>query len=797
LAIVLKTTFWLLDINPKIEDNVTELRLWGIDATGRRVLLIDRNFVAYFYAIAREGFDPASTAKKILEANPDLITKVELVEKRFFGKPVQAIKVYCKIAIETEKLAKRVRSLEEVKECLEDDIRIPMRYLIDNNLAPCSWIEAEVTEEENRLGARVDKVYCVQNKPKQIERINKPELKILSFSMISYSKEGSAKPERNPVVIVSTVASNGEEKQFVAEDSKNDRSVIEQFVLYLVQFNPDVLVSFGGNTQDWGYLTKRSHKMKETFCVDRVGKEPHTSIYGHVSFTGIANVDLVDFMDIFPEIKVKTLSNLACQLGVIEEQSEENIEEVQFAEFWDNPNKREALCQFSLRNAKNVYGSAVLLLDFAIQLSSLVSLPLDHVMTAATGFRIEWFLIKQTQKLGELIPKRLEQQYHPYAGGLVLSPKPGLHDNIAVLDFKSMYPNIMINYNLSPDTLIAQDEPEPASGVYVAPEVGYKFRKAPPGFYKEALTYLIDVRGKIRSQMKALKQGTIEYGILDARQKAVKIITNAAYGYVGWVGARWYIKPVGEAASAWGRHTILSASKLAESKGLAIIYGDTDSLFLTNDPKKLQDLKAEINDKLGLEVEVSEVYKRIFFTEAKKRYAGLRMDDTLDIVGLEVIRGDWAQVAKKVQEHVLEIILKEQSSKKAVDYVHSVINELRQRKTQLRDLVIWKTLTKPPAQYAIRAPHVEAAKMLKEKGWNLTSGDKVGYVILAGKGRFYSRVKPYVFAKPEEVDVDYYINNQVVPAAARILGFFNVSERELANLELKESEEIRSLMDYL
>jgi len=722
---------------------------------------------------------------------------VEPIERRFFGKPVQAIKVYCKVATETDKLAKRVRSLEEVKDCFEDDIRIPMRYLIDNSLAPCSWLDAEVTEEENSLGARVDKVYCVQTTPEQIECINKPELKILSFSMISHSKEGSAKPERNPVAIISTVTSNGQEKQFVAEDSKNDRSVIEQFVQYLVKFNPDVLVSYGGNTQDWDYLTKRSHKMKETFCVDRVGKEPHTSIYGHVSFMGIANVDLADFMDIFPEIKVKTLSNLACQLGVIKEQSEENIEEVQFAEFWDDPNKREALCQFSLRNARKISGSAVLLLDFAIQLSSLVSLPLDHVMTAATGFRIEWFLIKQTRKLGELIPKRLEQQYHPYAGGLVLSPKPGLHDNIAVLDFKSMYPNIMINYNLSPDTYVAPDEPEPSSGVNVAPEVGHRFRKAPPGFYKEALTYLIEVRGKIRSQMKTLKQGTIEYGILDARQKAVKIITNAAYGYVGWVGARWYIKPVGEAASAWGRHTILSASKLAENKGLTIIYGDTDSLFLTNDKQKLDTLKTEINDKLGLEVEVSEIYKRIFFTEAKKRYAGLRLDDTLDIVGMEVIRGDWAQVAKKVQEHVLEIILKEQSSKKAVDYVHSVIAELRQRKTPLRDLIIWKTLTKPPAQYAIRAPHVEAAKMLKEKGWNLTSGDKVGYVILAGKGRFYNRVKPYVFAKPEEVDVDYYINNQVVPAAARILGFFNVSEKELANLEQKESEEIRSLMDYL
>ncbi len=418
-------------------------------------------------------------------------------------------------------------------------------------------------------------------------------------------------------------------------------------------------------------------------------------------------------------------------------------------------------------------------------------------MTAATGFRIEWFLIKQTRKIGELIPRRIEQPYRPYAGGLVLSPKPGLHDNIAVLDFKSMYPNIMIRYNLSPDTYVALDDPEPSAGVYEAPEVGHRFRKAPPGFYKEALLFLIEVRNKIRRQMNMLSPGTVEFNVLDARQKAVKIITNAAYGYAGWVGARWYIKPVAEAASAWGRHSILGASRLAEEKGLKVIYGDTDSLFLTNDEEKLLQLKAEIGEESGLEVEVSEVYKRIFFTEAKKRYAGLRLDGSLDIVGLEVIRGDWTQVAKEVQQRVLEIILGEQSPKKAVEYVQSIVSQLRQHKIPLRDLIIWKTLTKPPEQYAIRAPHVEAAKMLKEKGWRLTSGDKVGFVILAGSGRFYNRVKPYVFAKVDEVDVDYYITNQVVPAAARILGFFNVTEKELIRKENKENEEIRSLMDYL
>ena len=153
--------------------------------------------------------------------------KAEAVERRFFGKPVKAIKVCCKVATETVKLAKQLRSFEGVKECLEDDIRIAMRYLIDNNVAPCTWHEVEAEEEEKKSGVRVDKVYAAKSIPKQLDCVDKPHLKTLSFSMISYSREGSPKPDRNPVVIISTVASDGEEKQFIADDDKNDKPVLQ------------------------------------------------------------------------------------------------------------------------------------------------------------------------------------------------------------------------------------------------------------------------------------------------------------------------------------------------------------------------------------------------------------------------------------------------------------------------------------------------------------------------------------------------------------------------------------------
>jgi DNA polymerase I len=417
-------------------------------------------------------------------------------------------------------------------------------------------------------------------------------------------------------------------------------------------------------------------------------------------------------------------------------------------------------------------------------------------MTAAVGFRVEWFLIKHAQKIGELIPKRVEQSYRPYAGGIVLKPQAGLHENIAVLDFKSMYPNIMITYNLSPDTYVGPKDQTPPSGVFEAPEVKHKFQKEPPGFYKEVLSFLITVRNEIRAKMKTLNPKSIEYQVLDARQKAVKVITNATYGYAGWIGARWYRKPVAEAASAWGRHTILTAIGMAEKAGLKVVYGDTDSLFVTYEEKKAQELEEQVEQKLGLDIERGKLYRRVFFTEAKKRYAGLLPDGSLDIVGLEVIRGDWAEVAKKVQENVLEIILKEQSPAKAADFVRSVIEELKQRKVPLRDLIIWKTLTKPVEEYKIKASHVEAAKALRSKGWKMTVGDKVGYVILAGEGRLYDRVKPYIFASYEEVDIDYYVSKQVVPAAARVLEFFGLTEEALLKPAKKEKE-TRSLMDFV
>jgi len=190
---------------------------------------------------------------------------------------------------------------------------------------------------------------------------------------------------------------------------------------------------------------------------------------------------------------------------------------------------------------------------------------------------------------------------------------------------------------------------------------------------------------------------------------------------------------------------------------------------------------------LGLEIKPDVFYERVLFTEAKKRYCGLLPNGKLDIVGLEVVRGDWPAAARYVQKRVLEIVLKEEDLKKArreaVKFVRNYISKLRERKIPYTDLVIWKELTMPIEKYKVRAAHVEAAKKLMREGWDLTVGDKVGYVIVKGDGRLYERSEPYFMASYEDLDIEYYIDKQIIPVALRILKLFGVTEEELKTKE--------------
>jgi len=773
--------FWLLDINYDVlPSNIPEIRMWGITPGGERIVVLDRSFRPYFYALPSDNVDPSTLAKRIKVSLASKIIDTCVEDKKLYGKPIKVVKIVCQVPSQVPELRDKVKALSGVKEVYEADIRFYMRYLIDYDIHPSSWNEVEAEEVEKPANWKVNRVFLAKAPPKTIHLNILPDLKVLAFDIECYNPRGTPSPDIDPVIIISVKTNKGQERLFVARDY-DDLPLLREFVEFVLKEDPDIIVGYNSNRFDWIFLTERTKRLRTRLNISRALGEPKQSVYGHFSIIGRANVDLYDFAEEITEVKVKTLENIAEYFGVMKRSERPLIEGVDIYKYWDDKEKRKMLFDYALADAKSTMGIADKLLPFIIQLSSIVGLPLDQIGPASVGRRVEWYLMRHAYKFEELIPNLTERPHVSYKGAIVLEPKKGVHENVAVLDFSAMYPNIMIKYNISPDTYVDPSESLREEDVYVAPEVGHEFRKKPDGFYRKVLLNLLRAREEIRSRMKGLDPTSIEYRILDERQRALKIIANATYGYCGWIGARWYKREVAEATTAWGRKIITETIKMAQSLGLEVIYGDTDSVFVKYDKEKVEKLVKMVKERFGLKIKPDKIYVRVFFTEAKKRYCGLLPDGRIDVVGLEAVRGDWSELAKEVQEKVIEIVVREGDPYKAVNYVKDVIKELREGKIPLSKLIVWKTLSKDISEYEAHAAHVVAARKMLKAGIALKKGDKIGFIITKGfSSRISDRAEPYFMVKDfSQVDVDYYIDKQIIPAALRILGYFGIKDTHI------------------
>ena len=194
-----------------------------------------------------------------------------------------------------------------------------------------------------------------------------------------------------------------------------------------------------------------------------------------------------------------------------------------------------------------------------------------------------------------------------------------------------------------------------------------------------------------------------------------------------------------------------------------------------------------VNEELppGMELEFEGFYERGFFV-TKKRYA-LIQDDKIVVKGLELVRRDWAPVAKKTQEKVMMAILKDASPDKAAKIIKEVIDHIKKGETPLEDLVIHTQLTKNPDKYKQNAPHVLAAKKAIERGRKVGRGTIIRYIVIKGKGPISQRAEPVEDVDVANYDPNYYIDNQVLPAVSRIIDSLGYSQDEIVHQEKQSS----------
>lgn len=790
-------SFQVLDASYEVIGGEPKVLLWSRLHDGRRAALIYEGFRPYFYAILEDEADPglvAEAVKRVSKPSSPIVS-VDVVERLYYGSPVKALKITTVVPASVRVYREEVGELPGVRGVLEADIRFALRFLIDKNIYPMRWYVARAEKAQNPGYYGIRDVYIVKSEieedPGKVNVDPLEGLRILAFDIEVYNPRKTPDPKRDPIIMVGLSSYPGSGEPTIIEAEGGDARLIRAFVEEVKKLDPDIIVGYNQNRFDWPYLMERAKIHGITLDVGRKrGGTPQSSAYGHISIPGRLNVDLLDFAMEIGEVKVKSLDEVADYMGVMPKEKRVLLEWWQIGEYWADPGKRRILRDYLRDDVVSTMGLALKFLPFGAQMSQISGLPLDQVMTASVGYRLEWRLMREAYKRGELVPSREERGEETYEGAIVLEPKPGIHGNVAVLDFASMYPNIMVKYNVGPDTLIKPGE-DYEGEVNIAPEVGHKFRVDPPGFFKKTLERFLKWRKEIKKAMEKTPKDSPEYRLLDERQKAIKVLANASYGYMGWLSARWYCRECAEAVTAWGRNLIKSAIKKARELGLNVIYGDTDSLFVSYEPSKIEALISYVEGELGFDIKVDKVYSKVFFTEAKKRYVGLTIEGKIDVVGFEAVRGDWSDLAKDTQATVAELVLKTGCTSKAVEYVRDVIRMLREGVINMDKLVIWKTITRRLEEYKAEQPHITAARVMIKSGIRVEPGVKIGYVITKGSGPLYTRAKPYFMANPEDIDVEYYVDKQVIPAALRILGYFGITEKQL-----KAGGAQRSLLDY-
>ncbi len=345
-----------------------------------------------------------------------------------------------------------------------------------------------------------------------------------------------------------------------------------------------------------------------------------------------------------------------------------------------------------------------------------------------------------------------------YQGAFVFEPSAGIFFNVIVLDFASLYPTIIKQYNISYETVNAPGCKE----YYEVPEVGHKICKDKEGVTPLIVGLLRDYRVKIykkKAKDKSLDDKVREW--YNTVQAAMKVYINASYGVLGAESFELYCPPAAESITAYGRYAIKSTMNYAKKHKIVVLYGDTDSMFLWSPPQELlDDIINWVKENFGLEIEIDKVYRFVAFTGLKKNYVGVYPEGDIDVKGLLGKKRNTPQFVKEAFLKIIEIIRSAQDPRDVVEarekvrtLVKELYTNLRKQYYDLDELAFHMQLTKPINAYTKNMPqHVKAAKMLARFGIQLNTGDVVSFVkVKGGDG-----VKPVQLAKLPEIDLEKY-----------------------------------------
>ena len=413
-----------------------------------------------------------------------------------------------------------------------------------------------------------------------------------------------------------------------------------------------------------------------------------------------------------------------------------------------------------------------LLMNLLVVISRIGRMPIDDISRMGVSQWIRSLLYYEHRKNNMLIPRREEIDKRStevkndavikdkkYRGGLVVEPKEGIHFDVTVMDFASLYPSIIKVKNLSYETVRCSHTECKKNMI---PQTNHWVCTKKNGLTSVLIGSLRDLRVNYYKTMSKNQNLTNEerqlYTVVAA---ALKVILNASYGVMGAQIFPLYFLPAAEATTATGRHIILDTIEKCRELNVDVLYGDTDSIFVKNPTEQqMQTIINQAKNNHGVELEVEKEYRYVVLSDRKKNYLGVTKNGKVDVKGLTGKKSHTPAFIKSLFYDILDVLAEVKTNdefKNAKSKISSKIAEcsrkIQAKEIPLSDLAFNVMLSKSLNEYTKTIPqHIRAAKQL-ESVREIKKGDRISYVKIINK----PGVRPVEMAKQSEIDSSKYM----------------------------------------
>ncbi len=740
------------------DDVVVEL--FGKTKEQKSITILCYGFHTYFYII-----NPKDNLEENLRKDDDVISTEK--DRLFYrGEDVDVLKVTIKYPWLMSEFRNKLRTSYRL---LAADINFADRFIYDNDMHSCIRVKGEIVEKNysTDLVIRMDSF-------ENIESFD-PGLKILSFDIENSVLHGFL------LTICSVVYENGEWHNCESATG-SEKEIISKFSEVIQKEDPDVITGYNIDNYDIAKITERA-KIAKCESEIRWGRDYGAPKRISEKFWRVKGRLIVDaWWAVRRELRPKqeTLNAVSMQLFG---ESKLDVDPKHMDEEWkENSPKVIEYCYKDAELALKIL-LYVKTVRKGMDLAAVSMLPVEDVLTSGTSTLADSLLIRKADREKIAVPMTGKMtRTDQIEGGYVHSMTPGLYHWVCVLDFKSMYPSLIIAKNICFTTLSAKGE-------IVSPDgTRYLSKNVRVGLLPRILEGLMKQRDDIKAKMKKTKDEK-EHQYLDGLQAAVKVLMNTFYGVFASSFYRFTDKSIGASITAFARATTTGIIKEVESEGVPVIYSDTDSIFMQSPANDL-DGSVEFGTKMaerftkeGGVLEFEKILEPMFTHGMKKRYVGKiiwpeKQDDLL-VRGYEIRRSDSFDLQSDLLTKLFTYVLEERNDE-AVSLVKETVQNTLAGKVPVSQLVISKGCKGLDAyENPERMANVQTAKKLIELGYDFIPGMKVSWIVTDSDST-PQKVEPYISGVEFTAKPDYkYYAERIAQTASRITEVFGWNEKDI------------------